>query len=121
MAEGAARSAPCRKGFDAQERRTGATAAGAAVGAGGKGLRIRNGRWQSLTGGSVPRTLAIAGLSLHVRTGLHGGLPFLLDDRRRLQRIRRAPREPRRDAVGCVAGATRKAAGIQEAHGLEIP
>ena len=40
----------------------------------------------------VRRPLAAADLPLHVRPGLHRRLPVLLGDRRRLQRVGRAPR-----------------------------
>ena len=68
----------------------------------------------------VPRPVAAAHLSLHVRARLHGGLPVVLGDRRRIQRLRRAPGEPRRDALGRVAGAAREAAGIQATDGLDV-
>ena len=51
---------------------------------------------------------------------LHGGVSVLLGDRGRLQRVRRAPGQPRRDAVGGVAGAAREAAGVQAADGLDV-
>src|ERR1700758_5027171 len=40
--------------------------------------------------------------------------------RRRLQRHRRAPRQPRRDALGGIARATSEAAGVQAADGLDL-
>ena len=70
--------------------------------------------------GPLPGPLAAPRLSLHVRARLQGGLPVLLGDRRRLQRHRRAPGEPRRDALGGVAGAAREAAGVQAADGLDL-
>jgi predicted dithiol-disulfide oxidoreductase (DUF899 family) len=43
---------------------------------------------------------------------LQGGVPVLLGDRRRVQRHRRSPGEPRRHALGGVAGAARETAGV---------
>ena len=75
---------------------------------------------QRLAGGSLPGTLAASRLPLHVRARLHGGLSVLLGDRRRLQRLRRPSREPRRHALGGVAGAARQAAGLQAADGVDV-
>ena len=47
------------------------------------------------------------------------GCPVLLGDRRRVRRLRRPSGEPRRHAVGGVAGAARQAAGLQAADGLD--
>ena len=58
----------------------------------------------------VPRALAAAHLPLHVRARLHRGLPVLLGDRRRLQRLRGPPRQPRRHALRGIAGSARQAA-----------
>ncbi len=44
--------------------------------------------------GPLPRALAASRLSLHVRARLHGRLSLLLDDRGRLQWLRRSPRQP---------------------------
>ena len=90
------------------------------MGAHRQGLSLRHRRRQRLAGRSVPRALAAAGLSLHVRARLQGGLPVLLGDRRRLQRLRGASGEPRRHALGGVARAAREAAGLQAAHGLDV-
>src|SRR5881296_2433171 len=49
-----------------------------------------------------------------------GGVSVLLGDRGRLQRVRRAPGQPRRHALGGVAGAAREAAGIQAADGVDV-
>ena len=48
-----------------------------------------------------------------------GRLPVLLGNRRRLQRLRRPPGQPRRHALGGVAGAAGETAGVQAADGLE--
>src|SRR5437016_4541568 len=45
----------------------------------------------------------------------------LLDDRRRVRRLRRAPGQPRCHAFGGVAGAAREAAGVQAADEVEFP
>ena len=90
-------------------------AAGAAVGAHRQGYRFDTDDGQRLARGPVPRPLAAARLSLHVRARLQGGLPVLLGDRRRVQRHRRASRQPRRHADGRVARAAREAAGLQAA------
>ena len=74
----------------------------------------------SLTG-PLPRALAAPRLPLHVRARLHGGVSVLLGDRGRVRRPRRPPGQPRRHAVGGVAGAAREAAGIQAADGVDVP
>ena len=66
------------------------------------------------------RALAAPRLPLHVRARLHGGVSVLLGDRGRVQRLRRAPGQPRRHAFGGVAGAAREAAGVQAADGLDV-
>src|SRR6516165_9352489 len=45
---------------------------------------------------------------------------FMFVDRRRLQRRRRAPCQPRRDAVGGIERAASETAGIQTADGLDF-
>ena len=69
----------------------------------------------------VPRPLAASRLSLHVRPRLHGRMPVLLGDRRRLQRLRGASGEPRRDALGGVAGAAREAQAYKRRMGWTFP
>ena len=69
----------------------------------------------------LPRAIAAAHLSLHVRARVHGGVPVLLVDRRRVRRLRRPPGEPRRHADGGVAGAAAEAAGLQDADGVAVP
>ena len=86
-----------------------------------KEYRFETDEGQRLAGGSLQRALAAPRLSLHVRARLQGRLPVLLGDRRRLQRHRRASRQPRRDALGGVARAAREAAGVQAADGLDLP
>ena len=51
-----------------------------------KEYRFETDEGKRLAGGPVPGALAAAGLSLHVRARLQGGLPVLLVDRGRLQR-----------------------------------
>jgi hypothetical protein len=99
-----------------------AAAPGAAVGPRRQGLpvRHRHRRREGFARRSLPRALAASRLSFHVRAGLQGELHFLLVDRRRLQRHRSAPREPRRDALGGIAGAACEAEGVQGADGLDL-
>ena len=60
-------------------------------------------------------------LPLHVRARVHRGLPHVLDDRRWLQRLRDSPGQPRRDALGGVAGAAGENTGLPAADGVELP
>jgi hypothetical protein len=57
----------------------------------------------------------------HVRSRLQRRLPVLLGDRRRVRRRRSAPRQPRCDALGHLPRPARQAAGLQAAHGLDLP
>ena len=84
-----------------------------------KAYRFDTEKGKCLSLGSLPRTLAAADVSLHVRARLHRRLPGVLGHRRRLQRVRGASGEPRRDALGGVAGAVREAASIQTADGMD--
>src|SRR5207249_7754842 len=59
-------------------------------------------------------------LSYDVWPRIRGGLPELLGDRRRIQRYRRPPREPRREVLGGVARSTRETAGLQAADGVDV-
>ncbi len=102
-------------------RRAGAAAAGAAVGARGKGLSLRHRRRPRLAGRPLRGARAAPRVPLHVRARLPGGLPVLLHDRGRVQRLRGAPGPPRRGAVGGVAGAPRQAPGLQAAARLDLP
>ena len=120
VAGGPARAAQGGEGADAAQRRAGAAAAGAAVGSDRQGVSIRDRRGERLAGGPLPRALAAPRLPLHVRARLHGGVSGLLGDRGRVQRLRRAPGQPRRHAVGGVAGAAREAAGVQAADGVDV-
>ena len=83
---------------DAAGRRGGAAAPG--LGTAGQDLPLADRCRQRHAGRPVPGPFAAAGLSLHVRAGLQGGLPVLLVDRRRFQRHRHASGASRRDAVG---------------------
>ena len=60
-------------------------------------------------------------LPLHVRPRVHCRMSSLLGGRRRFRWLRRPPGQPRRHVFGCVAGASRKAAGIQAADGVDVP
>ena len=71
-------------------------------------------RWRtSSEGAAAPR------LPLHVRARLHGGLPGLLGGRGWLQRVRRPPGQPWRDALGGVSGASRARRRIA-ADGVDV-
>jgi RNA polymerase sigma factor (sigma-70 family) len=94
VACGPAGAAQGREGADPAQRRAGATSAGTALGSDRQGVPIRDRRGQRLAGRPLPRALAAPRLPLHVRARLHCRLPGLLGDRRRLQRVRRAPGQP---------------------------
>jgi hypothetical protein len=91
------------------------------VGSDRQGVSTRDRRGKRLAGRPLPRALAAPRLPLHVRARLHGRVSVLLGDRGRVRRLRRPPGEPRRHAFGGVAGASREAAGVQAADGLELP
>src|SRR5438876_4241352 len=120
VARGAARAAEGREGAHTAQRRGGAAAAGAAVGAYRQEVPVRDGRGVSIPRRSFQRKLAAPRLPFHVRARLHGGVYDLLDDRGWVQRLRRPSRQSRRHAVRGVAGAVREAAGIQAADGLDV-
>ena len=63
-----------------------------------KDYRFETERGHGVARRPVPRPLAAARLPLHVRSRLHRGVPVLLGDRRRLQRLGGPPRQPRRHA-----------------------
>jgi hypothetical protein len=90
------------------------------VGADRQGVRIRDRRGERLADRPLPRALAAPRLPLHVRARLRGRVPVLLGDRGRVRWLRRPPGQPRRHAVGSVAGAAREAAGVQAADGLDV-
>ena len=56
--------------------------------------RFETDEGERLAGRPLPRALAAPRLPLHVRARLHGGLCDLLDDRGRVQWLRRAPGQP---------------------------
>src|SRR6266550_8530906 len=91
MARRPRRTAERGEGAHAEERRTRAAAAGIALGADRQGVSIRDRRRERDARGPLPWTLAAPRLPLHVRARLQGGLRDLLDDCRRVQRVRRAP------------------------------
>src|ERR1041384_5812307 len=68
VARGTVKAARSREGTHAAQRRAGASAAGAAMGADREGIPVRHRRRQRLAEGPVPRALAAAGLLFHVRT-----------------------------------------------------
>src|SRR5262245_51711933 len=107
VARGAPRADRGREGAHAAQRRAGAAAAGAAVGADRQGVPIRDRRGERLAVRPLPRALAAARLPLHVRARLQGGVSVLLGDRGRVRWLRRPPGQSRRDALGGVAGASR--------------
>ncbi|CUI36553.1 Uncharacterised protein [Achromobacter xylosoxidans] len=120
MAGGAAGAAGRRKAPDARQRRGGAPAAGAAMGAPGQVVPFRYGQRRRDARRPVPGAVAVARVSLHVRARLQGRLPLVFVDRRRFQRHRHAPGPPRRHAVGRVAGPAGEAAGLQAQDGLDV-
>ena len=85
-----------------------------------KQYRFETDEGSAVAGRSLPRPLAAAHLSLHVRPRLQGGMPGLLGDRGWLQRLRRPPGQPRRHAVGGLARAAGEAAGVQAADGVDV-
>src|SRR5579859_105589 len=121
MAGGPPRSAGRGKGADPAKRRTGPAPPGTALGPGRSGLPFRYRTGPGFAEGSVPGPLAASGLPFHVRAGLQGGLPVLLDDRRRIQRLRGPSGQSRRDPDRRVARAARQAAGVPAAHGWTFP
>ncbi len=120
MARRPARAARGREGVHPPRRRAREAAAGAPVGPGREGVHLRDRRGERVARGSLPRPLPAPHVPLHVRAGVHGRVPGVLDDRRRLQRLRRPPREPRRRDDGRVAGAARGPPGVQAPHGLDV-
>ncbi len=66
-------------------------------------------------------TLAAARLPLHVRPRLHRRMPVLLGDRRRLQRLRGPPRQPRRHALRGLAGPVAKLSAYRQRMGWSFP
>ena len=115
------RAAQGGEGANAAQRRAGAATAGAAVGSPRQGVPIRDRRGHRLAARPLPRALAAPRLPLHVRARLQGGVSGLLDHRGWVRRLRRSPGQPRRDALGGVAGAAREAAGVQAADGWNFP
>ena len=60
-------------------------------------------------------------LSFHVWARLHGGMSGLLLDRRRLQRLRSPPSQPRCHTYGGVAGSSQEAPGVPAEDGVDVP
>ena len=89
-------------------------------GSGSRRTPLRDRRGQRLARGSLPRPLQLL-MSTSCSGRLHGRVPGVLHDRRRLRRLRRPPREPRRRDDGRVAGAARGPPGVQAPHGLDVP
>src|SRR5207237_9616262 len=73
-----------------------------------------------LAGGPFPTALPATHLPLHVRARLHGGVSVVLSDCGWLQRICDSLGEPRRHALGGVAGASSQASSVQTANGLDV-
>ena len=121
MARSAAQAARGREGAHAAQRRRCEAETEAAVGSDRQGVSIRDRRGQSLAGRPLPRALTAPSVSLHVWARLHGGLPGLLGDRRRLRRPGSPLGQPRRHTFSGVAGASREAAGVQAADGVDVP
>ena len=120
MARGATRAARGREGADAAQRRAGAAAAGAALGPDRQGVPTSTPTRASASLADLFRGRSQL-LVYHFMFGpdYTAGLPVLLGDRGRLQRVRRPPGQPRRDALGGLAGAAGEAAGVQAADGLD--
>ena len=114
-------AAGAREGAHPPQRRARARAARAALGADREGVQLRDRRGDQDARRALRRPLAAARLPLHVRPRLRGGLPGLLVERRHLQRRRPAPERPRRHVALRLARAAREAAGVQAAHGLDVP
>ena len=87
----------------------------------GEGVLLLHGSGDRDARRPVRRPLAAARLPLHVRTGLHGGMPVLLGDRGRILRLSRASGQSRCRLHSGVASTSGKAAGLQGPHGLELP
>src|SRR5207302_6245549 len=120
VARSAARAAQGGEGANAAQRRAGAAAAGAAVGSDRQEVSIRDRRGERLAGRPLQRALAAPHLSLHVRARVHGRVSVLLSDRGRVRRLCRPPGQPRRHAFSGIAGASREAASVQAADGVDV-
>jgi len=108
------------EGAHTAQRRPCPAEAEAAVGSDRQGVSIRHRRGQRLAGRPLPRALTAPCISLHVRARLHGGMSGLLGDRRRLRRLGSPPGQPRRHTFSGVARASREAAGVQAAYGVDV-
>ena len=99
----------------------GAAAAGAAVGSHRRrttsSTPTRAGRPSPTCSEDVRSCSSTTSCSAPIRGRLSG----LLGDRGRLQRVRRPPGQPRRDALGGVARSAGEAARVQAADGVELP
>ena len=84
-----------------------------------KDYRFDDRRGRCFAGRPVPGTFATPRLPLHVRSRLQGRLPFVLVDRRRIQRHHHPLDAPRRHVFGGVSRAAGEVAGVQAADGLE--
>jgi hypothetical protein len=92
----------------------------AAVGSNLQGVPFRDQLGHGVPSRSLQRKLAAPCLSLHVRPRVHGWLPGVFCDRGWLQRLRRAPRAPRRRDDRGLARPDRRTAGLQAPHGLDV-
>src|SRR5215212_11579208 len=91
------------------------------MGRDGEGVPVRRRRRRAHPRRALRRPLTAAGLPLHVRPDLRGGVPHLLFDGRWPGWAPAAPACPRRDAATGLAGAYGAASGLQAADGLEHP
>src|SRR5918995_579062 len=109
-----------RKGAHPPQRRAGGAPPGAAVGADRKGLQLRDRGRHEVPRRPVRRALAAADLPLHVWPEVRDRLHRLLVDRRHAQPAGAPSRGARRDDDLRFARATRQAARLQGADGLEL-
>ena len=109
------------KDADAAKRRTGTAAPGAALGSCRQGLSVRHRRRGASLADLFQGRSQLLVYHFMFGPDYTAGCTVLLGDRRRLQRHRRAPRQPRRDALGRLARAAGEAAGVQAADGLDLP
>ena len=120
MARVPSRSARGRERSDPPQRCRRPATSAAALGPSREGVSVCDRSRRRVVGRLVRRALAVARLSLHVRTRILGRLPVVLGDRRRLQRLRGPPRAPRRRADRRLTRPARRARGLPATDGLDV-